>query len=233
MNEKSGRSALPKAELKLDRRSLLIGAGLAATGGLYHLRAPVALAEPVEQANFSASIPNQVAGWTSRKTQEVVLPPQDESNQLYQNLETRIYEGTGLPAIMLLIAYSSKQQNDIQVHRPEVCYPAAGFPILWNRPAHIRLASKTITGRELLADRGALQERIFYWVRVGHEFPISWWQQRLTMAVQNLQGMVPDGALFRVSAIEEPDNPVSETIMNFVEAFVMEVSPQFRNSILL
>lgn len=233
MSDKSDRSALVKSGLKLDRRSLVIGTGLAAAGALYHLRAPVALAKPVEQANFSTSIPKQVAGWTSRKTQEVVLPPQDDSNQLYQNLETRIYEGAGLPAIMLLIAFSNKQQNDIQVHRPEVCYPASGFPILWTRTAQISLASKSLTGRELLADRGGLQERIFYWVRVGNAFPTSWWQQRLTMAVQNLQGTVPDGALFRVSAIEEPDNPSSGAIMNFIEAFVAEVPPAFRDSILL
>jgi EpsI family protein len=233
MSEKSDRSVLPKAALKLDRRSIMIGTGLAAAGGLYHLRMPVPLAEPVGQADFSASIPRQVAGWTSRKTQEVVLPPQDDSNQLYQNLETRIYEGAGLPSIMLLIAFSSKQQNDIQVHRPEVCYPAAGFPILWSRPAQVSLASKSLTGRELLADRGGLRERIFYWVRVGNAFPISWWQQRLTMAVQNLQGTVPDGALFRVSAIEEPDNPSSGAIMSFIEAFLSEVPPAFRNSILL
>ena len=233
MSEKSGRSAFPKADLKLDRRSFIIGTGLTAAGGLYHLRAPVPLAEPVEQASFSASIPKKVAGWTSRTTQEVVLPPQDDSNQLYQNLETRIYEGAGLPAIMLLIAFNSKQENDIQVHRPEVCYPAAGFPILWTRPAQIRLASKTLAGRELLAERGGLQERIFYWVRVGNAFPVNWWQQRLTMAVQNLKGAIPDGALFRVSAIEQPDNPRSGAIMKFIEAFFKEVPPAFRDSILL
>lgn len=233
MSYKSDRSSLTKAGQRLDRRSVIIGTGLVAAGALYHWRAPVTQAAPVEQAKFSAAIPEQVAGWTSRKSQEVVLPPRDDSNQLYQNLETRVYEGPGLPTIMLLIAFSSKQQNDIHVHRPEVCYPAAGFPIIWTRPAQISLASKAVTGRELLADRGGLQERILYWVRVGHAFPTSWFQQRLTMAVQNLQGVVPDGALFRVSAIEESDNPSSGAIMNFVEAFLAEVSPGFRDSVLL
>ena len=233
MNDKPDRSTLLPAGPKLDRRSLVIGTGLAVAGGLYHLRAPLPLAKPVEQAKFSVSIPEQVAGWTSRRTQEVVLPPQDESNQLYENLETRIYEGEGLPAIMLLIAFSSKQQNDIQVHRPEVCYPASGFPILWTRPTQIRLGVKSLTGRELLADRGGLQERIFYWVRIGHAFPINWWQQRLTMALQNLQGTVPDGALFRVSAIEEPGSPSSGAIMNFIEAFFAKVPPAFKDAILV
>lgn len=233
MSEKSDRSTIPKAGLKLDRRGLLIGTGLAAAGGIYYARPPMRLAMPFKQEHFSAAIPAKVGQWTSRKSQELVLPPQDDSNALYENLETRIYEGAGLPTIMLLIAFSSKQQNDIHVHRPEVCYPAAGFPILWTRPAQISLASKSLTGRELLADRGGLQERIFYWVRVGHAFPISWFQQRLTMAVQNLQGEVPDGALFRASAIEEPDNPSSGAIIHFIQAFVAAVPSTFRDAILL
>lgn len=233
MNYKSDGSALPKAGLKLDRRSLLIGSGLAAAGSINYSRTPLRLSMPVSQENFSAAIPEKVGQWSSRKSQEVVLPPQDDSNALYENLETRIYEGAGLPTIMLLIAFSSKQQNDIQVHRPEVCYPASGFPILWSRQAEIKLVSRSVMGRELLAKRGGLRERIFYWVRVGGSFPTSWTQQRFTMAVQNLEGVIPDGALFRVSAVEEPDNPSSEVIMNFIEAFLATVPPAFRDSILL
>lgn len=221
------------AGIKMDRRSLVLGAGLAAAGGLYYLREPAALAKPVKQENFSSAIPDKVAGWTSRKSQEVVLPPQDDSNELYENIETRIYEGPGLPAMMLLIAFSSVQQNDIQVHRPEVCYPASGFPIIWTRPTQIDLPSTSLSGRELLADRGGLQERILYWVRVGDTFPTSWAQQRLTMAAQNLKGRIPDGALFRVSAIEEPDNSSMEAILSFVEAFLGEVPASFRDNVLL
>jgi EpsI family protein len=233
MNNQSSRSPLTAPGLKMDRRSLLIGSGLAAAGGIYYSRAPVRLSMPVNQEYFSAAIPEKVGQWTSRKSQELVLPPRDDSNSLYENLETRIYEGSGLSTIMMLIAFSSKQQNDIQVHRPEVCYPASGFPILWSRQAQINLASRSIVGRELLAERGGLRERIFYWVRVGASFPTSWTQQRFAMAAQNLKGVIPDGALFRVSAIEEPDNPNSEVIMNFIEAFLGAVPPAFRESILL
>jgi EpsI family protein len=233
MIEQSDQSELKAQGANVDRRSFIIGTGLAAATGLYYVRTPVRLATPVSQESFSAAIPETVGEWTSRKSQQVVLPPQDDSNALYENLETRIYEGAGLPAIMLLIAFSSKQQNDIQVHRPEVCYPASGFPILWSRQTPIDLPSGPVAGRELLAERGGLRERIFYWVRVGNSFPTTWAQQRLTMAVQNLQGEVPDGALFRVSAIEEPDNPSSEAIMKFMGAFLLEVPPVFRESVLL
>jgi EpsI family protein len=217
----------------MDRRSIIIGAGLTAAGALAYLRTPVAVGEPFKPASFSDAIPTTVGGWTSRKSAEVVLPPQDDSNKLYENLETRVYEGQGLPAMMLLIAFSSIQQNDIQVHRPEVCYPASGYPIVWSKPIEIGFGSANLAGRELLADRGGLRERIVYWVRVGNAFPTNWAEQRTTMALQNLQGSIPDGALFRVSSIEEPDSSNSAALRQFIEMFLSTVSPSFRQSVLL
>ncbi len=210
-----------------------MGAGLAALGGLSLLRDPEPLAKPVKSASFTSGIPDKVGGWTSRPSQQVVLPPQDESNKLYENLETRIYEGPGMTPIMLLIAFSAIQQNDIQVHRPEVCYPASGFPIKWSKPTEISYGAKRIEARELLADRGGLTERILYWVRVGDTFPTSWAEQRLSMALQNLRGRIPDGALVRVSAIENEESPSSDAIMNFIAAFLDTVRAPFRDGVLL
>jgi EpsI family protein len=223
----------PKASVDLDRRSIMIGSGLAAAGALSYLAAPKAIAKPIEQASFHASIPEKVGGWSSRRSQEIVLPPQDDSNKLYENQETRIYEGPGLPAIMFLIAFSSIQQNDVQVHRPEVCYPAAGYPVISTGPTEISYRNRSLAGRELVADRGGLHERIIYWIRVGDFFPTSWREQRITMALANLGGSIPDGVLFRVSAVEEPGRSASATLRQFITLFLDEVSPPFRQSVLL
>lgn len=217
---------------KLDRRGLLIGSGLTALAGLSYWRAPKAITAPLPEGQFSAAIPAQVDGWRSRASAEVVLPPQDDSNKLYENLETRIYEGPGLPAIMLLIAYSSVQQNDIQVHRPEVCYPASGYPIISSRHRKLELGGKRVEAMELEADRGGLVEKIVYWVRVGGEFPVDWSSQRLSMAKANLQGQVPDGVLFRASAIEGPGEDVSKKLHNFIAGFVAQLSPMMRRKII-
>lgn len=221
-----------REQLGMDRRSLLIGAGLTALAGLSYWRSPKALTEPITKGQFSAAIPGEVAGWRSRASAELVLPPQDDSNKLYENLETRIYEGSGLPSIMLLIAYSSVQQNDIQVHRPEVCYPASGYPIIASRHKEFQLGGKLVKGTELDADRGGLVERIVYWVRVGDEFPVDWSSQRLSMAKANLQGRIPDGVLFRVSAIDGTGENVSERIYDFIEKFIEKLSPLMRKKII-
>ncbi|MEM6857732.1 MAG: exosortase C-terminal domain/associated protein EpsI [Pseudomonadota bacterium] len=219
--------------INIDRRSLVIGAGLSALGALSYLRTPEMLTPPITEDEFSAAIPNTVGPWNSRKSSEIVLPPNDEADRIYENIETRIYEGSDLPSMMLLIAFSSTQQDDIQVHRPEVCYPASGFPILQNQPIQFDFRSTTIRARELLADRGGLKERVVYWVRVGNSFPTTWPQQRLSMAMQHLKGFVPDGTLFRVSTIEGPDESKQDVILSFIEAFLGDISPSFRQSVLL
>lgn len=218
---------------RMDRRSLLIGGGLTAMAALSFWRKPTAISKPMTSGQFGDAIPDRVEDWVSRKTAEVVLPPQDDSNKLYENLETRIYEATGLPAIMLLVAYSSVQQNDIQVHRPEVCYPASGFPIISEELVDLRVANRTIRAKIVRAQRGGMVERVLYWVRVGDQFPTDWPNQRLSMALANLKGVVPDGVLVRVSALEEPSADVSDVLQRFTNAFLAVSPAEMRNKILL
>jgi EpsI family protein len=218
----------------IDRRSAIVGLGLAAGAALSYFNTPRAFAAPIAEARFRQMIPAKVGGWASRKSAELVLPAEDEGqDKLYENLETRIYEGNGLPAIMFLIAYSSVQRNDVHVHRPEVCYPAAGFPILWTKPATVEVGRRKLLTRELLADRGGLNERIIYWVRVGDEFPIGWAEQRLTMALSNARGITPDGVLFRVSTIEDDPGRAASALRMFIKQFVAASSPSFRETVLL
>lgn len=233
INEHSAPDEAPRATAAIDRRSVMVGLGLTAGTALSYFNTPRALASPISEARFQDLIPAKVGGWASRKSAELVVPAEDEGqDKLYENLETRIYEGYGLPAMMLLIAYSSVQRNDVQVHRPEVCYPAAGFPILWTKPASIDAGNRKLLGRELLADRGGLNERIIYWVRVGDEFPIGWAEQRLTMALSNARGVTPDGVLFRVSTIEDDTERAASALRMFVKAFIATSSPTFRQTVL-
>lgn len=217
----------------MDRRGLLIGAGLTALAGVWYIRAPKISNRAFSEQQFRAAMPVAVGDWRSRTSTELVLPALDGSDKLYQNLETRIYEAPSLPSIMVLVAYSSIQQNDIHVHRPEVCYPAAGYPIIANHPADLQLGGKLVHAMELKADRGGTTERIVYWVRVGNDFPRDWASQRLAMAKANLTGSVPDGVLFRVSALEEAGQDLSKTLHRFLKLFVGRASAVMRDKILL
>jgi EpsI family protein len=204
--------------MTIDRRSAILGAAFVTCAGLTAFRQPLEGVSSISTKAFAASIPAKVGGWTAEKSSEVVLAAPDEtSDKLYQNLETRIYTGDALPAIMFLCAYSNVQKNDVQVHRPEVCYPASGYPITKNVAEKITVGKQDINARFLIADRGGPQEMILYWTRVGASFPIDWQSQRIEMAKANLSGTVPDGVLLRVSTIMNEERHAKKLLLQFIE----------------
>lgn len=208
----------PGRRMTIDRRGAILGAAFVACAGLTAFRQPLEGVSPISTKAFAVSIPTKVGGWTAEKSSEVVLAAPDESSdKLYQNLETRIYSGAELPAIMFLCAYSNVQKNDVQVHRPEVCYPASGYPITKNVAEKITVGKQNINARFLIADRGGLQEMILYWTRVGESFPVDWQSQRIEMAKANLSGTIPDGTLFRVSMISDNETDAKKSLLGFSE----------------
>jgi EpsI family protein len=206
----------PDRETGLDRRNLILGAALAACAGMAYAATPKSQSKPLSDAEFEKLIPSQIGSWTSYNSAELILPPPDElSEKLYENIVTRIYQRKDAPPIMFLIAYSSIQRNDVQVHRPEVCYPAAGLPILKNVPGKSKIGNKTLDTRFLIADRRSAKEMILYWTRVGTSFPLDWRDQRIEMARANLNGIMPDGALVRFSMIANDEDEARRTLTDF------------------
>lgn len=217
----------------LDRRRMMIGGILAVGAGISHFGQPQVMASPISKAQFSRLIPDRVGRWQSRRSDELVVATEDEGqDKLYENIETRIYEGRSLPSIMLLVAYSSIQRNDIQVHRPEVCYPAGGFPIEKMRSVAIEFNGRGIDALELVADRGGLKEKILYWIRVGDEFPAGWVDLRLKTAMSNITGIIPDGLLFRVSTVNQGSDFSTEELIDFSKAFVAAAPPSLKKVVL-
>ena len=206
---------------RFDRRSLLIGAILVGGAALAYFRQPFKVAVAVPDKDFRSLIPRQVGNWRSRKSDELVVPQEDEfTAKLYENLETFVYEGENIPTMMLLLAYNSVQRNDVQAHRPEVCYPASGYPVIFSEEIALKYRNKLISGRYLIAERNSSSfEHIIYWIRIGDSFPASWARQRLDMALINASGIVPDGALFRASTINQSNVKNVHLVQNFISQF--------------
>jgi EpsI family protein len=209
----------------LDRRSLLVGGALVAGAAYSQFQRPVANARPIAAKSFEALIPNKFEEWQSRKSAELVLPQEDEErDKLYENLQTRIYEKEGGPSFMTLFGYNTKQQNDVQVHRPEVCYPASGFPIIHNELLTLNFGTGDIHARYLIADRKVAHEYIVYWVRLGRRFPADWQSQRLDMAYYNIRGIIPDGFLYRCSTINQIGEDMRGPLKDFSKRFLASSS---------
>ncbi|MEO0439651.1 MAG: exosortase-associated protein EpsI, V-type [Pseudomonadota bacterium] len=197
----SDNTAAPSSSV--NRRHLLLGGAFCLASGLAYARTPQPVAPVIEKPAFEKLIPNSVGAWQFETSSGLVLPPPDAlSDRLYDNLVTRIYSAEQDPPMMFLTAYSNTQDGVLQVHRPEICYPAGGYALTPTTPTTIdngmggELNANTFTA----TGRGRT-EHVLYWTRIGDHFPLAWSEQRLAVIRANLQGVIPDGVLVRISTV--------------------------------
>jgi EpsI family protein len=160
-------------------------------------------------------IPHRFGGWEAQPTDALVTPEEDGglTARLYSQVVGRLYVNQSGDMIMLLIAYGDTQNDLLQLHRPEVCYPAFGFRIEDSAPVAIPLTNAVaIPGRALTASSPQRIEQILYWTRIGEHLPTDGRAQRIAKLSDQLAGVIPDGILVRVSTIT--DDPREGLILN-------------------
>lgn len=187
----------------LDRRKVVLGLGLVAASGIAQARLPVPVVPRMKEERFTALIPDKIGDFTFDSESGLVLPPSDAlSDRLYDNLVTRTYTNSAGEVVMLLVAYNNKQDGVLQIHRPEVCYPAGGYTLTEVKPIDVPMnGPRPLPGQIFAANSEARNEVVLYWTRVGDRYPRRWLDQRWAVAEANLRGIVPDGVLARVSTI--------------------------------
>jgi len=187
---------------KLSRRQTLIGAGFLAAAATSLVLKPRRAENLLGKAKLDDLVPKRIGGWQFNTASGLVLPPADQlRDKLYSQLLTRVYIRDGLPPVMMLIAYSGSQDGTLQVHRPEVCYPASGYRLSDIEPHALSLAPGiTLPTRWIVAETGVRREQLVYWTRLGSHFPTTWAEQREAVIAENFAGVIPDGVLVRLSS---------------------------------
>ena len=187
----------------INRRDLIIGgACMAAAASAEAVRPHRRVTLLGENQTIEAAIPRAFGAWKVREGEGIITPQSEDSlaAQLYNQSVGHMYEDTDNHIVMLLIAYGNTQSDTLQLHRPEVCYPAFGFEIIENQPTRIALGHDTVLpARNLVASVPGREERISYWTRIGEYLPISNSEQRQMRFRIALAGIIPDGVLVRVS----------------------------------
>jgi EpsI family protein len=165
------------------------------------------LAERRQSVNMQTMIPKQFGDW--REEQLAVLQmvnPQTQEllDRLYSEVLVRTYVNSSGYRIMLSVAHGNQQRGDLQVHKPEVCYPAQGFVLQKSESGTLTTSFGSVPVRRLFTTMGARQEPLTYWTTVG-DTPIRGQLHRRWVELSfGLTGKIPDGILFRVSSID-PD----------------------------
>jgi EpsI family protein len=232
VNDERWMSRVAEEQARLSRRQMLIGGGFlaAATAGL--VLKPRRAENMLGRARLDDLVPKQFAGWTFNTASGLVLPPADQlRDKLYSQLLTRVYVREGQPPVMLLIAYSGAQDGTIQVHRPEVCYPAAGYRLTESVAHAVPLAPGiAVPARAIVAETDVRREQLIYWTRLGSHFPTTWGEQRTAVVAENFAGIIPDGVLVRLSSAG--DGPVNPMLDAFARDLYGAIGSQMRRVLL-
>lgn len=207
------------------RRELLIGGGFLAAAAAAFAFKPRDHFDMLGKNKLDALVPNRLAGWNVVAASGLVLPPEDQlEKQLYSQLFTRTYTNARGVQMMLLIAYNGSQDGVVQIHRPEVCYPASGFKLTRIEEHSVPLSSAVdVPSRFIIAETGLRREQIVYWTRLGQFFPRRWSEQRWAVFEQNLEGYIPDGLLVRISSVSQDVG--SADLDGFARDLYASVSP--------
>ncbi|WP_277969472.1 exosortase-associated protein EpsI, V-type [Sphingomonas echinoides] len=213
----------------LPRRQILAGAALLAAAGAAFALKPRTVLRTLGTAKLDKLVPHDFDGWHFEASSGLVLPPADQlRDKLYSELVTRVYKRADGSTMMMLIAYAGSQDGTIQVHRPEVCYPASGFHLTDIEDRDVTLAPGVdIPTRFIVAETELRTEQMIYWTRLGHLFPRKWSEQKLAVVEENLRGIIPDGVLVRISTIGEGNARTS--LDQFAASLYRAVGPRMKS----
>ena len=209
------------------RRDLLIGGACVAAGAAAYELTPRHRISLQGSAKLEQIVPRRFGAWTSRDVSDLVAPQTPDSlmAKLYSEAVGRVYLHASTGAeVMMLLAHGDTQSNDLQLHRPEVCYPAFGFAISKSMAIALPLAGGvTVPARRLVAVAPGRQENIVYWSRLGEYLPIDGTQQRLDRLKTAMAGRVYDGLLARFSMIGSDTDTAFASVEGFIGELVLAV----------
>jgi len=173
-------------------------------------------------------IPKEFGQWKFVPNVGLVTPTEQEgveqpttSSKIYSQELGRGYTDAQGHVVMLLVAYGPVQNFRLKSHRPEVCYTAAGFRVSNKTNAELsyRNGSTPVKLERLITERESRFEPVSYWRRVGDEISNGIFENQIARLKYGLRGVVPDGALVRVSIIGLP----TEQSFKLQDQFVREL----------
>ncbi len=165
------------------------------------------LSEIRGKPDLEALVPLQFGDWKEEKLNfAVIINPQQEAmlNAIYTQTLSRNYVNGQGRRVMLSLAYGEDQRDGMQLHYPEVCYPAQGFMLQSQQRGVLVADGRQISVKRLSTQLGtSRRESVTYWTLLGDRIFSGGVAKKLAEMRYGLDGLVADGLLFRVSSIEQ------------------------------
>ena len=182
-------------------------------------------------------IPRDFGSWHLIPNVGLVTPSEpgaylerDLSTRIYSQEVARGYADSAGNMIMFLVAYGPVQNYRLKSHLPEVCYGAAGF----------RVSAKTVTQlsyqdgvapltiSRLTAEKERRFEPITYWMKVGGAVATGVFDRQIARMKYGLRGIIPDGALVRVSTVGLSETASYRLQDQFIRDLLAALPPRHR-----
>jgi EpsI family protein len=187
--------------------------------------------------DLEKAIPRQFGEWTLVPNVGLVTPAgpagfvrQDLSAKIYSQEVGRGYVDRAGNVVMLLVAYGPIQDYRLKSHLPEVCYGAAGFRVSKKNVANVsyRDGVAPLTLSRLTAVKEGRFEPISYWMRIGNDVATGVFDRQMARMKYGLQGLIPDGALFRVSTVGISEQVSYKLQDQFIRDLIGAMAPENR-----
>ena len=189
-----------------------------------------------EHIDLEAMVPDAFGAWRLDPSVVPIAPSpevQATLDKAYDQTLSRTYIDAEGRRVMLSVAYGGRQNEAMQMHRPEICYPAQGFQVLEaGTDTLLPTAFGALPVRRLVAGAGTRIEPITYWLIVADQrtrFGIS---HRLMTLKYGLTGQIPDGMLIRVSSVGRDTEQQYQLHQVFIDAMLASLSPYARQKLL-
>jgi EpsI family protein len=208
---------------------LAAAVGTAAVAGA--LVPTLRIADTRPKTPLSELVPASFGEWVEDRSIPVVLPAPDVQanlDKVYNQVLARTYINKQGYRIMLSVAYGGDQSDGMQVHRPEVCYPAQGFEVqrVWNDD--VKLSDRSIPVTRATTRLGPRIEPLTYWIINGEQVIRPGFGARLVQLRYTMRGKIPDGMLVRVSSIDPETKRAFEMQDRFSRDMALALDPAFR-----
>jgi EpsI family protein len=189
------------------------------------------LADLHPREKLETLVPMQFGDWRGLEVDSLVVPdPQMLAtlDAIYTETLSRTYVDSRGRRIMLSIAYGDDQRDGMDVHYPEVCYPAQGFRPKSESRVDIATPYGVIHAKRLEMAMDQRNEPITYWTMVGEHQGGKGLTKKLTEMRYSLKGLIPDGMLVRISSIDSDPQRAYRDHEDFIRAMLGALSPQAR-----
>ena len=163
--------------------------------------------------------------------------------EAYDQTLARTYINANGYRVMLSVAYGGRRNQGMDIHRPEVCYPAQGLALRRDTQdvafeygpgpgPGLKNQRATLAMKRLVAGVGSRNEPITYWLVIGESVASFGYGHRLALLKYGLTGHVPDGMLIRISSIDADNAAAFAEQDVFLRELLDAMSPEFRRRVL-